>query len=87
MVNFYRRFVLGAAGLLKLLTDALKGGKHVKLVWSEEMETAYTDSKQKLANVAKLAHPHATGQLVLSVDASYTHVGAVLQQWEARLAL
>ena len=43
MVNFYRRFIKGAAGVLKPLTDALRGasGKAAKLKWSTSMlETA-----------------------------------------------
>ena len=43
MVNFYRRFIKGAAGVLKPLTDALRGasGKAAKLEWSTSMlETA-----------------------------------------------
>ncbi|MBM3938427.1 MAG: DDE-type integrase/transposase/recombinase [Sphingomonadales bacterium] len=87
MVNFYRRFLPGAAKLLKPLTDALRGGKNSKLLWTPEMDQSFLDSKKRLADVAQLAHPKATGKLVLSVDASDAHVGAALQQRDDRGAL
>jgi len=80
MLNFYRRFVRGAAGLLKPLTDALRGGNKTELKWTEEMTTAFESSKRALQRVLELAHPVAEAQLVLAVDASDTHVGAALQQ-------
>ena len=80
MVNFYRRFIKGAARILKPLTDALRGGKLAKLQWSQEMEAAFKESKAALSAAAELAHPDSTAELVLAVDASGTHVGAVLQQ-------
>jgi len=82
MLNFYRRFIAGAAGLLRPLTDALRAGKGVKLQWTDQMELAFATSKQKLSEVADLAHPSHGAALVLAVDASNTHVGAVLQQVE-----
>jgi len=75
-----RRFVRGAAQTLKLLTDALCGGRKEKLAWSEEMTTAFEEAKRALINVAELGHPVSGAKLVLSVDASDTHAGAVLQQ-------
>jgi len=82
MLNFYSRFIAGAAGLLKPLTDTLRAGKAACLQWSTEMELAFAASKQRLAEVAELAHPQQKAQLVLAVDASNTHMGAVLQQLE-----
>jgi len=87
MINFYRRFLRGAAALLKPLSDALRGGQQTVLVWTSEMNQAFCDSKRRLAHVAELAHPQLSGELVLSVDASDTHVGAALQQKDPRGAL
>jgi len=81
MLNFYRRFLSGAARLLKPLSDALRGNA-TKLDWSSQMEMAFCDSKSALAAVAELAHPLPQAPLTLAVDASNTHVGAVLQQHE-----
>jgi len=80
MLNFYRRFIWGAAGLLKPLTDALRGGRKTELQWSVEMATAFETSRRTLQRVLELAHPVAGAQLVLAVDASDTHIGAALQQ-------
>jgi len=80
MVNFYRRFLKGAAGILKPLTDVLKGGKKGKLEWSKEMEDAFSSIKKALSEAAELAHPVVEAELRLAVDASNTHVGAVLEQ-------
>jgi len=82
MLNFYRRFVAGAAGILKPLTDALRATSRAPLQWTEEMQQAFQLSKSKLAAVAELAHPLPDVPLILAVDASGSHVGAVLQQVE-----
>ena len=82
MVNFYRRFIKGAAGVLKPLTDAQRGasGKAAKLEWSTSMLVAFESSKKQMVQVTHLAHPGKMATLALSMDASGTHVGAALQQ-------
>ena len=44
------------------------------------MLVAFKTSRALLSNITQLAHPHPAAKLVLAVDASSTHVGAVLQQ-------
>ena len=80
MVNFYRRFLQGAAEVLKPLTDCLKGGAKGQLTWTADMRSAFEKSKLAMLNAAELAHPEETAELSLEVDASGTHVGAVLHQ-------
>jgi cleavage and polyadenylation specificity factor subunit 1 len=82
MVNFYRRFIPGAAHTLRPLTDALRGGKPLKsaVQWSGEMEQAFVASKKALCDATLLAHPRQRAELALATDASGDHVGAVLQQ-------
>ena len=82
MVNFYRRFIRGAAGVLKPLTDALRGagGKATKVEWSTQMLQTFERSKQQIVAVTHLAHPGKKVKLALSVNASSTHIGAALQQ-------
>jgi predicted lipid-binding transport protein (Tim44 family) len=46
------------------------------------MKAAFAASKQALCAAAELAHPLPGAQISLAVDASNTHVGAVLQQHE-----
>ena len=79
MVNFYRKFLPGAARVLVSLTDTLKGpGK--SLTWSPVLDFAFTKAKDFLSSVLELVHPHPDAPISLSVDASNTHLGAVLQQ-------
>ena len=80
MVNFYRRFLRGAAQVLKPLTDSLKGGTKGQLQWTSDMRGAFERSKEAMLNAAELAHPVEGAVLSLEVDASATHVGAVLHQ-------
>jgi hypothetical protein len=81
-VNFYRRFIPGAAKILAPLTDALKGGGKgsTAIGWSPVMEAAFLVAKASLVSAATLAHPSPSAELGLMVDASSTHVGASLQQ-------
>jgi cleavage and polyadenylation specificity factor subunit 1 len=81
-VNFYRRFIPGAAKILAPLTDALKGGRKgsTAIGWSPVMEAAFLAAKASLVSAATLAHPSPSAELGLMVDASSTHVGASLQQ-------
>jgi RNase H-like domain found in reverse transcriptase len=71
-----------AAAVLKPLTDALQGpgGKKKQLQWSEDMVAAFRRIKQLLCAATSLAHPDPVAGISLAVDASDTHVGAVLQQ-------
>ena len=80
MLNFYRRFIPRATHLLKPLTDALKGKPQKQLLWTSDMKTAFTNSKEALCNMATLAHPDQAAEVFLAVEASDSHVGAVLQQ-------
>ena len=58
LVNFYRRFLRGAAGFLLPQTNALQGpGKSMD--WSPSMEQAFNAAKTSLANAAELKHPQA----------------------------
>ncbi len=74
MVNFYRRFLPGAARALKPLTDCLRGGPKgpTAVEWNGEREAAFTEVKQMLPSATRLAHPAQAAKLSLAVDASYT---------------
>ena len=82
MLNFYRRYLKGAASILKLLMDTTRwvGGKHSKLEWTKEMGKAFMAAKAALTDATHLAHPLQEGELSLAVDASNHHIGAALQQ-------
>jgi hypothetical protein len=57
LVNFYHRFIPGAARILLPLTNALRGGKRGKLVWSAEMAMAFTQTKAAVCQATRLSHP------------------------------
>ncbi len=88
MLNFYRRFVGGAACLLRPLTEALRGSPKPTeaLDWSPAMEASFEAAKAALAAAAELAHQQQGAELALMVDASAEHMGAALQQRSSPLA-
>ena len=81
MLNFYHRFVPNAAHIMRPIYDAL-AGKPMTLKWSDELDEAITIAKEALAQATMLVHPHADSDMptALTVDASGTAVGAVLEQ-------
>jgi hypothetical protein len=79
LINFYRRFLPAVARTLQPLTDLLKGSPKV-LVWSPAAEAAFVAAKAALVAAVPLCHPAPNAVLSLSVDASDSHVGGVLQQ-------
>ena len=79
MLNFYHRFVPNAAHIMRPIYDAL-AGKPMTLMWSDELDEAFTTAKEALAQATMLVHPHSDRPTALTVDASGTAVGAVLEQ-------
>ena len=79
MLNFYRKFLRGAAGVLAPLTDALKGTSKA-LTWTPDLDVAFRRAKDLLVRVPELIHPRPSAPISIAVDASDSHVGAVLQQ-------
>ena len=70
---------VGIIGVLAPLTDALKGpGK--SLSWSPALNSTFTRAKHLLSSYPELVLPQPDAPISLSVDASDTHLGAVLQQ-------
>ena len=86
LINFYRRFISGAARILKPLTDSL-AGIYRTFQWTAEMDSAFHQAKSAPATAYLLVHPLPSATLALAVDASATHVGAVLQQFYNRQIL
>ena len=80
MLNFYRRYLQGAANILKLLICATHGagGKHSQLEWTKEMGKAFLAAKAALRETTHLAHPVQEAELSLAVNASNHYVGAAL---------
>ena len=65
------------------LTDSLAGAAK-PFLWSDLMNSVFVSAKQALASATNLVHSHHSAPLSLAVDASSTHIGAVLQQKEGR---
>ena len=83
MMNFYHRFIPGAASTLSPLHRlANQRPSSAALHWSEEDSRAFEDAKAHLADAATLAHPLEHAQLALFTDASNIGIGACLQQWQ-----
>jgi transposase InsO family protein len=79
LLNYYRRFMPGLAKVICPLTDAT-AGKPKQLLWTPAMTTAFQAAKAALAAAVPLHFPDPNAELSLAVDASDSHVGAVLQQ-------
>ena len=91
MVNYYHRFIPQCAATLtplsNLLTAANDGHTRLspksnfELKWDENAESAFSESKQILANATLLVHPDPMAQLNITSDASDVAVGGILQQY------
>ena len=82
LLNFYRRFIPGAAKTLAPLTEVLKGSPtgSSRLHWSEAMTAAFDTAKTSVSSSALLSHPSSSAELVVVADASSSHVGVALHQ-------
>jgi len=85
MINFYRRFIPGAAKDQTILHDMLKGSKiksRKQINWTKEQEAAFNNCKRSLERATELAHPDpsASAELIVTTDASDTAIRAVIEQ-------
>jgi cleavage and polyadenylation specificity factor subunit 1 len=82
MVNFYRRFLPGAASIHAPLNDLLQGNAkgRAPITWNPASDAAFEECKDALARAALLAHPKPDAPLAIFTDASDFAIGAVLQQ-------
>jgi len=83
MINFYRRWIPGAArnqGILKnYLKQSTKNDKR-PIQWTTKAEKAFETCKKELADATLLTHPRGNTILALTADASDNALGAVLEQ-------
>lgn len=83
MINFFRRFLPKAADHQRSLNKFIKGNKkndQTVIEWSDEAKTAFDKCKSSLCEATLLVFPKHNAPLALTVDASGTAVGAILQQ-------
>lgn len=79
MVTFYHRFVPSAARIMEPLFKIL-AGKPKELSWDDTATAAFGKAKEALAKATMLVHPQSNAPMALTVDASDTAVGGVLEQ-------
>lgn len=84
MVNFYRRFLPGAAAVQAPLHRFIAGKKRKNdtstIPWTPDEIRAFDECKTQVARATLLAFPSSKVQLSLAVDASDLGIGAVIQQ-------
>ncbi len=78
LASYYRRYIPNFASVATPLTDLTK--KDVELIWDDDCEHAFQALKKALVQPPVLAYPTRDGHFVLSMDASDTGMGAVLEQ-------
>lgn len=85
VINFYRRFIPGAAKDQATLNELLKNSKENKkksIEWTSDLEQTFEKCKESLPKATLLArsYPDANGALQLTTDASDTAIDAVIEQ-------
>lgn len=82
LVNFQRKFIPHCSAISKPLTKVTGGHKKTEILWTVEMEEAFSKLKELVAQEIELAYPDYTSEhkLQLCTDASGYGAGAVLTQ-------
>jgi transposase InsO family protein len=81
MINFYRRFIPGAAAFQAPLHKLLAGIKGKQpLTWTPQLELDFQKCKEALSTATMLHHPAPNANIAIFADASNTSLGAVLSQ-------
>ena len=78
MCSFYRKHIQNFAKLAAPLNNLTK--KETKFIWTEECQHSFTTLKQILSDAPMLVKADLTQPLIVTTDASNTHVGGVLSQ-------
>jgi hypothetical protein len=78
LAGYYRRFIQGFSVRAKAIFQLLK--KNIKWEWKDEQNTAFEDMKKQLTTAPVLAFPDLTIPFILTTDASYQGLGAMLSQ-------
>ena len=79
MINYYHRFLPHIADILAPL-HAQASGKGQSINWSEDCQTAFQKAKHILCKATLLHHPRPQATTSVTVDASNTAMGALLEQ-------
>lgn len=83
MLNFYRRFIPGAAKdqakLNETLTDP-KSKEKIPIIWTSDLDEAFEKTKNSLSRATLLVHSNPQAKLAVITDAFDNATGAVIQQ-------
>jgi cleavage and polyadenylation specificity factor subunit 1 len=83
MINFYRANIKQAAATQAVLNKYLHNAKkkdQTPIVWSDDANAAFIQSKESLIRATTLSYPAANVPIALMTDASGSMAGGVLQQ-------
>ena len=82
IINYYHRFIPGAADTLRPLNDMLTGFTESwsMLLWTPEAESAFSGIKEDMTKLTLLFRPSPHAPTVLSTDTLATVGGVILQQ-------
>ncbi|KAL7318700.1 hypothetical protein PS15m_012281 [Mucor circinelloides] len=76
--NYYHAFIKNYAQIAKPLTSLLKKG--VKFSWDQDCQDSFNHLKQALVCAPILDYPCREKTMILTTDASTTHLGCILSQ-------
>ena len=79
--NFYRRHIKNFTYTSTILTDLIK--KSTTWRWGPQVQQAFDELKDKVANAKCLGVPRAQGEIILVTDASNVGGGGTLFRWQA----
>ena len=80
LINYYHRFIPHAAHVLQPLNAALRKSAG-PFSWTPQLDVAFIQAKEALANAALLVHPQPDADTSITVDASDRAIGASLEQF------
>ena len=80
MVNFYHRYILQAASILRPLYCSLKGkSQKESLKWFSSLKQSFQLAKAALCDATILAHPISNAPIAITTDASDIGLGPTLE--------
>ena len=77
---YVQRWIPGLSELAKPLYDATTGGPYSRLKWTDQMQVAFDEIKERIANAVALSIPNMEQGFVLVTDCSSIAAGAMLAQ-------
>ena len=83
LASFYRKYVPDFAVNAAPLTDAIRKGNPIQVVWNKTRDHAFQELKRRISTPPILKLPYVTKLFIVQTDASHIGIGAVLLQEDA----